>query len=119
MTSKFNTKFSNSNILRQKKQKFLFLALAIALNPIQGGKLIDLQDGICYLAELISNCFFEVNDVHILCFLGFLSLIRMVLVLLLECLKVCANFCHAHRGELIYFAKFLGTISSGEFNGKH
>ena len=58
MTCKFNTKFSNSDILGQEKQKFLSLALAIAKNPIQGGKSVDLQDGMCFLAELISNCFF-------------------------------------------------------------
>ena len=39
--------------------------------------------------------------------------------LLLICPKVCAYVCHALRGELIYFAEFLRTISSGEFNGKH
>ena len=119
MTSKFNTKFSNSDTLGQKKQRFLFLSLAIALNPIQGGKLIDLQNGMCFQADLISNCFSEVNDVNILCFLGFLFIIGMVMKLLWKYLMPCAYFCLGQRGRLIYLAKSVASNLRGEFNEKH
>ena len=81
-------------------------------NPIQGGKSIDLHDGMHFVADLISNCFFEVNNVNILCFLGFQSSV--------EC----------KRYQMVYNDLFLaltlacslmiavGFILSGEFNGK-
>ena len=81
-------------------------------NPIQGGKSIDLHDGMHFVADLISNCFFEVNNVNILCFLGFQSSIeckryRMVsndlfLALILACTLMIS----------------VGSILSGEFDGK-
>ena len=91
----------------------------MALNPIQGGGSIDLYNGMCFLADLIANCHFGVNDVNILCFLGFLFFIWKVMELLWEYLMVCAHFCLAQKGRLIYLAKFLGSNLLGEFYGKH
>ena len=68
MNCQLNTKFLNSDITGQEKPTFMLLALAMALNPIQGGRSIDLYDGICFIADLISNCFCEVNEVNVLCF---------------------------------------------------
>ncbi|XP_022800840.1 uncharacterized protein LOC111338605 isoform X2 [Stylophora pistillata] len=42
----------------------------LALNPDLGGKPIDLDDGMCYPADLINTDFFEVNDAKITCLLG-------------------------------------------------
>ena len=86
----------------------------MALNPIQGGKSIDLHDGMRFVADLISNCFFEVNNVNILCFLGFHSCI--------ECKRypmVCTN-CHLAvvRILLVCFMITVASITSGEFDGK-
>ena len=82
----------------------------MALNPIQGGKSIDLHDGMRFVADLISNCFFEVNNVNILCFLGFQSSIK--------CNIVNTN-CHAFVGILLVcFMITVGSNIYGEFNGK-
>ena len=73
----------------------------------------------CFVADLISNCFFEVNDVNILCFLGFLFFIGVVMGLLKKSRLVCAHFCLAVGGTLIYSTNSLRSIISGEFTGKH
>ena len=81
-------------------------------NPIQGGKSIDLHDGMHFVADLISNYFFEVNNVNILCFLGFQSCIE------------CKRYRMVHNG--LFLALILactlmisvGSILHGECNGK-
>ena len=83
----------------------------MALNPIQGGKSIDLHDGMCFVADLISNCFFEINDVNILCFLGFQSSTAVEL-----CLICC--LCLA-VGVMLELSLVVIIYLSDEFNGKH
>ena len=86
----------------------------MALNPIQGGKSIDLHDGMRFVADLISNCFFEVNNVNILCFLGFQSSIECM-----EDLTVYTSCFLADMGIVpVCFMITVGPIISGEFNGK-
>lgn len=91
----------------------------MALNPIQGGGSIDLYAGMCFLAYLISNWHFEVNDINILCFLDFLFFIWKVMELLWKYLMVCAYFCLAQKGRLIYLAESVWSNLPSEFYGKH
>ena len=81
-------------------------------NPIQGGKSIDLHDGMHFVADLISNYFFEVNNVNILCFLGFQSCI--------ECKRywMVSNYCRLALILACTLMISVGSILSGEFNGK-
>lgn len=78
-----------------------------------------------FVADVISNCsevnnfVFEVKDVNILCFLGFLFFIGVVMGLLKKSRLVCAQFCLAVGGTLIYSTNSLRSIISGEFNRKH
>ena len=72
-----------------------------------------------FVADVISNFFFEVKDVNILCFLGFLFFIAVVIGLLKKSRLVCAQFCLAVGGTLIYSTNSLRSIISGEFNRKH
>ena len=90
---------------------FLDRQLWLRKIPILGGKSIDLHDGMHFVADLISNCFFEVNNVNILCFLGFQSSI--------ECKRywmVSNNCCLVVI--LVSIMITVGSILSGEFNGK-
>ena len=72
-----------------------------------------------FVAGLISNCFFEVNDVNILCFLGFLFFIGVVMGLLKKSRLVCAHVCLAFGGTLICSTNSLRFTIFGEFNGKY
>lgn len=84
----------------------------MALNPIQGGKSIDLHDGMRFVADLISNCFFAVNNVNILCFLGFLSSTESK-----RYWMVYPYLCIAVVGILLVCLMIaVGSILSGEFN---
>ena len=91
---------------------FLDRQLWLRKIPILGGKSIDLPDGMHFVADLISNCFFEVNNVNILCFLGFQSCI--------ECKRywMVSNYCRLALILACTLMISVGSILSGEFNGK-
>ena len=61
----------------------------------------------CFVADLISNCFFEVNDVYILCFPDILSVRFWLARYLLFYLP------------MVIALLLLYIIFDGEFNGKH
>ena len=66
-----------------------------------------------FLADLISNCFFEVSDVNILYFLGFQSFTGVVepptVTLLIGLITAV----------LLLFCVVVTLLLFGEFNGKH
>ena len=66
-----------------------------------------------FLADLISNCFFEVGDVNILYFLGFQSFTGVV-----EPLTVSFFFGLTAAVKLL-FDVAMTLLSFGESNGKH
>ena len=63
-----------------------------------------------FLADLISNCFFEVSDVNILYFLGFQSFADVV-----EPLNVGLFFCLITAVTLLFCAA-VTLLLFGEFN---
>ena len=66
-----------------------------------------------FVADLISNCFFEVNNVNILFFLD-----SQVSIMWQRYLMVLTHFIFAVVGILVYFMMTVGLIFVGEFNRK-
>ena len=66
-----------------------------------------------FVADLISNCFLEVNNVNILFFLD-----SQVSIMWERYLMVFTHFILAVVGVLMCFMMTVGSILAGEFNRK-